>query len=340
MPQSPTTSTPPRRLFVIGDGGWGTALAIVASSNGHDVTVWGHDEAQIEAVRREREHRAFLPAIPRDERIAWTHRFDGIGEADRILSVVPSKFLRGVLATLKKSFDGGVPIVSCTKGIDSKRLVRPTETIAEVFPEAPIAVLCGPSHAEEVARGLPATVVCASADEGLASAVQRELSGPTFRIYTSDDVTGVELAGALKNVIAIAAGICDGLGLGDNAKSALMVRGMAEMVRFATAFGARGETLAGLSGIGDLITTCISPHGRNRAVGEAIAHGKTLDDIAAATQQVAEGVLTVRSIARMAKKLEVEMPITEEVYRVLYRHKDPRKGVVDLMTRRYKSELE
>jgi glycerol-3-phosphate dehydrogenase (NAD(P)+) len=230
------------------------------------------------------------------------------------------------------------PIVSLTKGIEIDTFRRPTEILAELTGPRPLAVLSGPSHAEEVARQLPATVVVASRDEELAKKVQQSLVTERFRIYTNADVVGVELAGALKNVIGVAAGICDGLGCGDNAKAALLTRGLAEMTRFGVALGAEPVTFAGLAGMGDLITTCTSSHGRNRAVGLRLAKGERPADILASMTQVAEGVYTAKSVHEKAAAMDLPMPISTEVYRVIYEGKDPRRAVQDLMVRAPKSE--
>lgn len=335
-----TPVQPGKTVFVVGDGSWGTALAVVLGAAGHRVHLWSHFPEQARAMVEHRENRGFLPGIELPDTVEPTSSLEHLNTSDYILVVYPSKYLGGILDQLATVADQSVPVISCTKGIHPDGMIRPSEMIRQRLPEAPLAVLSGPSHAEEVARFLPATVVCASPQEELAVAVQEDFSTPTLRIYTSTDLLGVELAAALKNVMAIAAGISDGLELGDNAKSALMVRGLAEMTRFATAMGALPETLSGLSGIGDLITTCISPHGRNRAVGLAIARGQTLEDITGNTRMVAEGVLTARSILSMARKLNIEMPITAQINAVLFDGKAPHEAVTELMTRKGKSELE
>jgi glycerol-3-phosphate dehydrogenase (NAD(P)+) len=229
-------------------------------------------------------------------------------------------------------------VLSLTKGIENDTFLRPSQIAAELLGASRVAVLSGPSHAEEVARGLPTSVVVASADAELARDAQAALSTDRFRVYTNLDPVGVELAGALKNIIGLAAGICDGLGLGDNAKSALMTRGLAEMTRFGVAHGAEPATFMGLAGVGDLVTTCVSPHGRNRRVGERLGRGERLDDILASMAMVAEGVYTARSVHDRAARMGLDMPITAEVYRVLYEGKDPRAAVTDLMLRSPKGE--
>jgi len=228
--------------------------------------------------------------------------------------------------------------VSVAKGIENRTLLRPSQIVSDVLGRAPVAALSGPSHAEEVARGLPTTVAVASRNAELARRVQRLFMTDRFRVYTNNDLVGVELGGAVKNIIAIAAGICDGLGLGDNAKAALLTRGLAEMIRLGVAMGARRETFAGLAGMGDLITTCMSPYGRNRAVGVQLGQGRKLKEILAGMEQVAEGVRTTRSVRALARRRGVEMPITEQCYRVLFRGKDPTRAVSDLMRRAAKDE--
>ena len=239
---------------------------------------------------------------------------------------------------LARHLPEGVPITSLTKGIENKTFMRPTEILAEYAPDHRLAVLSGPSHAEEVARMMPTTVTVASSSRALCRELQELCSTPTFRVYTNSDVLGVEIGAAMKNVVAIAAGIVDGLGFGDNTKAALLTRGLAEIQALGLALGARKKTFHGMAGIGDLITTAFSPHGRNRAVGERIGKGEKLADIIASTPKVAEGVGTTRSVHNLARRLEVEMPITTEVWRVLFRGKDPRKAVTELMLRKGKNE--
>jgi glycerol-3-phosphate dehydrogenase (NAD(P)+) len=254
---------------------------------------------------------------------------------------VPTQHLRGVLRRFEDAFAGGTPVVSATKGIEIETFKTPLQVIAEVLGARPLCVLTGPSHAEEVARGKPASVVAASSDIDYAQGVQRAFSGPTFRVYTNPDPLGAEYGGALKNVIAIAAGIGDGLELGDNAKSALLVRGMVEIARFACARGARPETFFGLAGVGDLATTCFSRHSRNRAVGEALGRGRKLSDVLGATRTVAEGVYTTQALFGPEADLgDLSMPIAAQVHGVLFRGKDPREAVLELMTRAPAGEMD
>jgi len=260
-------------------------------------------------------------------------------DADLVVLAVPSHFMRQVVRRLK-GFDMADPIVlSVAKGIENETLMRMSEVIAEEINPAKVAVLSGPSHAEEVAQGIPTTVVVSSSDDWVAKDVQGIFMSERFRVYTSPDVIGVELGGALKNIIAIAAGISDGLRFGANTKAALLTRGMVEITRLGAKMGADPATFKGLSGIGDLITTCISPYGRNRRVGELIARGKRLDQILGEMEMVAEGIRTTKSAWALAQKHQVEMPITREIYLVLYQGKDPRRAVSDLMMREPKPEL-
>jgi len=251
-----------------------------------------------------------------------------------VVAATPTLYLRSVCERIRPHLRPGQPVVNVAKGIEEGSNLLGSQVIAEVCgDDVPLAGLYGPSHAEEVARGLPTTVVATGRDHELAARVQRIFMGPTFRVYTNTDVVGVELGAALKNVIAIAAGICDGLGFGDNAKSALLTRGLAEMARLGVAMGARAETFAGLTGLGDLITTCVSPYGRNRAVGMRIARGETLEQVLASMDQVAEGVRTTRSACALADRYGVEMPISRAVHAVLFEGKDPLEAGKELMAR-------
>lgn len=328
------------KLAVIGDGGWGTALATVLASRDLPVALWSHDRAYAEEVALSRCNRKFLAGAALAEAIRVTADTDAVSEAEMIVVAVPTIFLRLVLERFKGKVAPGAIIVSVVKGVEQKTRLRPSEIVAEFFPECRIAVLSGPSHAEEVAKGLPTTVVCACGDGEVARRVQETFSTSRFRTYTSGDVIGVELGGALKNVIGVAAGICEGLGFGDNSRAALLTRGLAEMTRLGVALGADAATFRGLSGMGDLITTCVSPFGRNRSVGLQIARGKALDEITAETEMVAEGVHTTRAVVDLADTLRIDMPITREVFRVLFEKKDPQQAVIDLMTRDPREEKE
>jgi len=329
-----------KRITVVGDGGWGTALALVAHQAGARVTVWGAFPDYVREQARTRRNPKFLPGIPLPKGIRYeADLLAAVGDAQLVLSVVPTPFLRSVMQRWRDAGPIRVPVCSCSKGVEKKTLERPSQILRHTLGRAvPLAVLSGPSHAEEVARGLPATVAVASPNRRLAARIQHALSGPSFRVYTNTDPAGVELGGVLKNVIAIAGGICDGLGLGDNAKAALITRGLAELTRIGVALGARAKTFAGLAGLGDLVTTCVSPHGRNRHVGEQLGRGKKLPQILAGMVAVPEGVHSAESVRTLARTHGVDAPITEAVYRVVLKQADPRREVTALMTRKLKDE--
>lgn len=322
------------RVQVVGAGSFGLALARVVALNGHKVRLWCRREAEAEELRRTRVSRTYLPHVHLPESIDLDRNPDST--ADLVLLAVPSHALRAVLTDLP--LPAQAIRVSVAKGIEVDTLQRMSEVIAETAPGGPIAVLSGPSHAEEVANDLPTSVVIAATATEAAEAAQEVFFSTMFRVYTSNDVTGVELGGALKNVIAIGAGVCDGFGLGDNAKAALITRGLAEIARLGIACGADPITFSGLSGMGDLIATCESRHSRNRAVGEAIAQGKSLEEIMAGTTMVAEGVRTTKSAVALAAKMDVEMPIAAAVHRVLYEGASAQEALVELLTRGAKPE--
>lgn len=327
------------KVSVIGDGGWGTAVALVMAGRGHDVTLWGAFPEYVEEMLQTRENKRFLPGFPLPESLELTSSVEKALDAEMLVNAVPTQFVRAVFEKFKPSYSGDKPVASLSKGIENKTMLRPTEVLREILGHVPVATVSGPSHAEEVARGLPTTVVAASEDEELAVKVQETLTTETFRVYTSPDIVGTELAGALKNVIAIAAGIAEGLGFGDNAKAALLSRGIVEMSRVGSALGGRRETFFGLAGVGDLYTTCASRFGRNRAVGERIGKGEKVAEILGSMKMVAEGVATAKSVNELSLRVDVEMPIAEQVYEVLYKDKDPMQGVIDLMTRPLKPEF-
>ena len=327
-------------VSVIGDGGWGTAIAIVLSKNGHAVRLWSAFPEYAKTLAEKRENVEFLPGIPIPESIDVTDDVAKALDADVIVIAVPTKFMRVVLQRFAEKFRPGPDMVSVAKGIEHDTLKRPSEIISELLPGSPIGVLSGPSHAEEVARSLPTAVVAASEDQETAERIQNIFANEFFRVYTSTDMPGVELGGAFKNVIAIAAGICDGLGLGDNAKSALITRGLEEMRRLGGALGAERSTFFGLAGIGDLVTTCVSPYGRNRQVGFKLGMGEKLDDILARTQTVAEGILTAKSVCLLADKYDVDVPISSQVRAVAFEGKDAGEAVRELMARAPRVEFE
>jgi glycerol-3-phosphate dehydrogenase (NAD(P)+) len=329
------------RVCVLGAGGWGTALAIHLRNRGCEVSLWGRTPAHVEEMSATRENVRYLPGIkiPPEVRILHDARrcLEGV---DLALETVPTQFVRSVLRTVRPFYPRDVPMISGSKGIEARTLLRGTEVIRDVLGPIPVGAISGPSHCEEVVRGRPTSVVVASADRSLCEKAQRILNGHHFRVYTNTDLVGVELCGAVKNVIAIAAGICDGLGYGDNTKAAVITRGLAEIARLGKVMGARRETCAGLAGVGDLYTTCASPFGRNREVGERIGRGECLEDIRASMSQVAEGIDTARSVRALARRHHVRMGICEEVYQVLYRRKSPARAVQDLMRREPGAEYE
>jgi glycerol-3-phosphate dehydrogenase (NAD(P)+) len=332
------------KISVMSDGGWGTAVALVLVANGHKVTMWGPFPDYIEEMRETRINRQFLPSTPLPESLRLTADMgEAVAGAEIMVLAAPTQFARGMIEKIAaaKPSDEQI-IVNVAKGIEIGSLLRISEICDELLPQRlPYAALSGPSHAEEVARRIPTAVVVASKGAAIAHRVQDAFMNSRFRVYTTDDVIGVELAGALKNVFAIAAGICDGMDFGDNTKAALITRGIAEMARFGQVLGGRPETFSGLSGVGDMIVTCTSGHSRNRFVGEELGKGKQLDAIIASMGRVvAEGVSTTRSAHDLARANAVETPIIHEIYAGLYEGKDPREGVRDLMTRAPRSERE
>jgi glycerol-3-phosphate dehydrogenase (NAD(P)+) len=324
-------------IVVIGDGAWGTAAAMLLAENGHRVALWGKFADYTAQVRRTRENVKFLPGVRIPEPIELINGAT-LPRADLWVCAVPTPFIRETFGELRSSIPAGAPIVSLAKGIERGTHARPTQILAQVLGPRPTAAISGPSHAEEVARRLPASVAVGAEDRALARDVQARFSNDRFRVYTSDDPPGVELGGALKNIIAIAAGICDGLRLGDNAKAGLLTRGVLEMARIGTALGAQKRTFFGISGIGDLITTCYSPHGRNLAVGRRIGAGEKLPQILASMEQVAEGIWTTQAVLGIPAVQGLDLPITREVAAVLFDGKDPARAVLDLMRRPPRSE--
>jgi len=322
------------KCFVIGNGGWGTALGMILAGNGNQVTIWGPFEEEINAIRSAGENTVYLPGVQIPPAIQWTSNPAEAKDADLIVSVVPSRFVRSTLETFKPVLRADALIVSATKGLDEATHQRMSEVARSVLGRD-IAILSGPSHAEEVARGVPTAVTVAGTR---ADAIQKAFIGKTFRVYTSDDVIGVELGGTLKNIIAVAAGILDGIGLGDNSKAALMTRGLAEITRLGVALGAKPETFSGLSGVGDLIVTCGSRHSRNRSVGERLGKGESLQQIMGGMKQVAEGIWNAKAARDLAREHGIEMPITEEVCQIVENGKDPRQALKDLMGRDPKAE--
>ncbi|MCC6409107.1 MAG: NAD(P)-dependent glycerol-3-phosphate dehydrogenase [Planctomycetes bacterium] len=330
-----------RRAVVIGDGAWGTTLAILLVKKGVQTTLWSHSPEYCRELATSRENTRFLPGVKLpNELVISADPHSSAEGVDLAVSVVPTQFLRSVAERFEDALPGDAGLVSATKGLEIETLRRPSEILSNVLGGRPVCVLTGPSHAEEVARGKPASVVAACEDEALARRTQAAFSGHSLRIYTHTDAVGAELAGALKNVIALAAGIGDGLELGDNAKSALVTRGVVEMARFGIGRGGRAETFFGLAGIGDLVTTCFSRHSRNRAVGEAIGRGESLEAVLGRMKMVAEGVWTTQALFGPESDLgDVSLPIAEQVHAVLFDRKDPRTAVQALMTREPTDEM-
>jgi len=330
------------KISVLGAGGWGTTLAILLHYNGHAVTLWEYKKSYAKVLNKKRLNPDYLPGIKIPKEIIITPELHFSAEnKNLIVLAVPSQFLRGVIKKIATSEIKNSILVNVAKGIEKDSLLTMSQMLLEVHPELTkdqLSILSGPSHAEEVARRIPTTVTAASENLDTAQFVQAAFMNSYFRVYRSTDILGVELGGAFKNVIAIGAGIIDGAGFGDNTKAAIMTRGVAEISRLGLAMGARPETFAGLSGMGDLIVTCMSRHSRNRFVGEQIGKGKKLKQVLKSMDMIAEGVETSRSASQLAKKHKVETPITNEVYKILFEDKDPVKATTDLMTRDMKSE--
>lgn len=319
-----------KNIVVLGDGAWGTALALVLRRAGHAVAIWTRFPDHAQAMRAARENVKFLPGAPFPDGVDVVSGTPP--EAAVYIAAVPTQFIRPTFAELAPALGRKALFVCVAKGLEQASGKRPTEILREVLGRVRVVALSGPSHAPEVARGLPASLVAAG-DPKSAREVQALFKGATVRVYTSRDVAGVELGGALKNVIALAGGICDGLGLGHNAKAALLTRGIVEMARLGVALGAKPKTFFGLSGIGDLITTTTFPTGRNLSVGRALGEGKSLDEILGGMHAVAEGVWSSRAVLALARKHRVDMPITDEVCRILFEKKPARQALRDLMAR-------
>ncbi len=335
------------RIAIIGAGSWGTALAIALTRNGrHTATLWAFEPEVIGSIKAQRENALFLPGFAIPAAVAATRDFaEALDGAEIVLTVMPSHHVRRVATQMKAHVPRGVLFVSATKGIEEKTHLRMTQVLADVLGTQRIGALSGPSFAKEVAKGDPTAITFASSDAGLTATIQREFSDASFRVYSSDDIIGVELGGALKNVIAIAAGIVEGLGLGYNSAAALITRGLAEMTRLAVACGARRETLSGLSGMGDLVLTCTGGLSRNRSVGVSLGRGARLPDIIAGMHgMVAEGVLTTDAALGLARSLPheetspIEMPITEQMHGILREGKSPMDAMRELMMRPGKTE--
>ncbi len=330
------------RIGILGAGNWGTTLALLLRENGHELTLWEFRRDLAERVASERENALYLPGVPLPDDLQVTWKLErAVAGSEMLLFVVPSQVTRGVARGIAQHLDTRPLVVSASKGIEHDTLARMSEVLDQEIGSRTggIVALLGPSIAREVLHGLPTVVVAASRDAQAASQVQRAFTTERFRVYTNDDLVGVELGVSLKNVIAIAAGLCDGLGYGTNTKAALLTRGLAEITRLGVKLGANPLTFAGLAGVGDLVTTCMSPHSRNRRVGEAIGRGKTLAQVLEEMVMVAEGVETTRSALALAAREGIELPIARQVAEVLFNEKDPRRAVGELMLRAPKEEL-
>lgn len=327
------------KIAVIGDGGWGTANALLLAGYGHDVVLWGAFPDYIEEMRRARENVKFLPGVDLPANLRLTDdRAEAVKGADVVALAPPSKFFTSVVEGFKGLIADKTVVVSLTKGLCERTNRRMTELAEEILGIRNVVALAGPTHAEEVSRGVPTAIVAASFDCERAKVVQKIWSGPRLRVYTSDDPVGVEIGGAVKNVIAIAVGCSDGMGFGDNTRAALITRGLAELKRFVLAYGGKPETLSGLAGIGDLIVTCTSRHSRNHSVGERLGRGEKIADILASMQMVAEGVWNSKVVHDLAAEMKVEMPISDLVYAVCYENFDAKNAAETIMSRALKSE--
>ncbi len=321
------------KIGIIGAGAWGTALAQAARRAGRQVVIQAHEPEVAEAINTSHQNPEFLPGVELDSGIRATTDLAEAADADAVLLVAPAQFLRRVCAGLAGHWRAGVPAVICAKGIEQETCALMSEVVAETLPGAPLAVLSGPTFAGEVARGLPAALTLACPDQALGETLSAALGSPRFRIYRSDDLTGAEMGGAVKNVMAIACGIVEGRGLGNNARAALITRGLVEIVRLAVAKGARAETLMGLCGLGDLTLTCNAMQSRNFSLGAALGQGKSLDSIMAGRKSVAEGVFTASSVAQLARKLHVETPICTAIDSILNNHADIDATISGLLAR-------
>ncbi|HEX9917173.1 MAG TPA: NAD(P)H-dependent glycerol-3-phosphate dehydrogenase [candidate division Zixibacteria bacterium] len=331
------------RVSILGAGGWGIALSVLLNHNQHQVSLWEFDKDDFQMLSKKRERKDKLPKVKIPQSVKITNELkEALSNQEYICLALPSHTVRGVAKKIAPLLYGNPIVINLAKGIENKTLCRMSEVLVGELPKKirpNITTLSGPSHAEEVSRKVPTTVVVAGFNDKTTEKVQKLFMNEFFRVYTHHDLIGVELGGSLKNIIAIASGICDGLGLGDNTKGALISRGLAEMIRLGEKLGADAKTFAGLSGVGDLITTCFSKYSRNRYVGEEIGKGRKLKDVLSKMSMVAEGVKTTRSAYRLSRKHKVEMPITHKVYQVLFEDKPPKLGLMELMTRQPKSEI-
>lgn len=326
-------------IAIIGDGGWGTTLAVYLARKEYPVKLWGAFPEYVQQVRETRVNRKFLPGVEIPQSVDIISDIsEAVLESEIIVLAVPSQFLRPVLKKIKKFKFKNKIVVSVVKGIETTTLMTVSQIIKDVLGPVPFAVLSGPTIAGEVAKGIPTTAVVASKSSKIAKSIQEIFNSDTFRIYTNSDVAGVEIGGSLKNVIAISCGICDGLGYGTNTKAAIVTRGLAEIAQLGKKLGAKPQTFSGLTGLGDLITTCFSPQSRNRTVGEQLGKGTPVASILNSMSMVAEGVDTAKAAYRLSIKHKIPMPITTEVYNILFKNKPPKDAVTDLMTRKTKTE--
>ena len=328
-----------KTISIIGDGGWGTTLAIHLAKKKYPVMLWGAFADYVGQVAKSRESNKFLPGYRIPSSVKLTADINrAVQFGDLIVLATPSEYLADVLQKIKKTSYQGKIFLSVIKGIHPVSFKRMSQIIREELGAVPLAVLSGPTIAREVAAQLATTAVIACQHNGLAGQIQKIFHSASFRIYTNNDVIGTEVGGSVKNVIAIACGICDGLGLGTNAKSALLTRGLAEITRLGVALGGKKETFYGLTGLGDLVTTCVSPQSRNRSVGEALGKGRKIKNILGSMSMVAEGVITAKAVYRLSRKLKIPMPIVAEVYKIIFEGKNPQKAFGDLMGRQPKPE--
>jgi len=329
-----------KKVCVIGSGSWGTALAVMLDKYGHDVTIWCRRESAAQAIIEDGENKEYLPGIEVRKSITITTDIEkAIGSADVVINAIPSKSIRTSMEKIAHLFNEKQVIVNVSKGLEESTLMRISEVIKDCVPQCEVCTMVGPTHAEEVGRGIPSVCVIACENLETAQMLQEEFSNPTFRLYTNQDMVGIEMGAALKNIIALAAGMSDGLGFGDNTKAALITRGLAEICRLGIAMGGKLETFIGLSGVGDLIVTCTSMHSRNRRAGILIGKGKTLAETLEEVHMVVEGANTAKAALLLARKYNVDMPILETINKVLYEDKNAREGVMELMMRAAKPEV-
>ncbi len=329
------------KISIIGSGGWGTAMAVMLAENGHDVILWSYLKDESENLKKYHENKPFLPGVKMPDSITFTSELsECLSGRDIIVTATPSHAIRTTAKNMAKYIKDGQIIVNISKGIEEVTYLTLSQVIKQEIPNCEIAVMSGPSHAEEVSRKIPTTNVVACENESIAGYIQDVFMNPNFRVYTNPDMLGVEMGGSLKNVIALCAGIVDGIGLGDNTKAALMTRGLVEISRLGVAMGANAETFNGLSGVGDLIVTCTSMHSRNRRAGILIGQGKTAEEAQSEVKMVVEGVRTCRAAKELADKVGVEMPIVNEAYKVLFENMPAKKAISNLMNRDKKHETE